>query len=271
MIIKNSVAVITGAASGIGNAVVNAVAGRGAKGITLVDRAESVSEVAEQVHRDHPGCECIALAGDVTDASFRREVFEKTTADLGRPRICVPAAGITRDRLSVKIDRESGEIDMYPLESFRLVTEVNLIAPIYWALELISGVAKDRWKEGKKRWLVDEGMQGAIIFIGSVSSQGNRGQVAYSATKAGLAGAESALTKEAMFYGIRCGVIHPGFTDTPMVRAMGEEYIAKHILPATQLGRLIKPEEIAEAICFMISNSAVTGELWADAGWHPAA
>jgi NAD(P)-dependent dehydrogenase (short-subunit alcohol dehydrogenase family) len=56
-----------------------------------------------------------------------------------------------------------------------------------------------------------------------------------------------------------------------MVRALGEDYIKKYILPGTQLGRLIKPEEIADAICFMISNSAVTGELWADAGWHPSA
>ena len=160
---------------------------------------------------------------------------------------------------------------MYPLEDFRLVTEINLIAPIFWALELVRGVAEDRHSQGKKRWTIQDGLQGAIIFIGSVSSQGNRGQVSYSATKAGLAGAESALTKEAMFYGVRCGVIHPGFTDTPMVRAMGEDYINKYILPATQLGRLIRPDEIAEAICFMVSNHAVTGELWADAGWHPAA
>ena len=55
-----------------------------------------------------------------------------------------------------------------------------------------------------------------------------------------------------------------------MVRAMGEEYIEKYVLPDTQLGRLIRPNEIADAICFMISNSAVSGELWADAGWHPS-
>jgi 3-oxoacyl-[acyl-carrier protein] reductase len=54
-----------------------------------------------------------------------------------------------------------------------------------------------------------------------------------------------------------------------MVRALGEEYIQEHILPQTQLRRLIRPEEIADAICFMISNSALSGELWADAGWHP--
>jgi NAD(P)-dependent dehydrogenase (short-subunit alcohol dehydrogenase family) len=53
-----------------------------------------------------------------------------------------------------------------------------------------------------------------------------------------------------MYYGVRCSVIHPGFTDTPMVRALGEEYIRTKVLPQTQLKRLIKPEEIADAICF---------------------
>jgi hypothetical protein len=56
-----------------------------------------------------------------------------------------------------------------------------------------------------------------------------------------------------------------------MVRALGEEFIQKNIIPQTQLRRLIKPEEIADAICFMIQNAAVSGSLWADAGWHPAA
>ena len=271
MKIPGSVAIVTGAASGIGSAVSTTLAQRGVKGLLLVDRSEAVSEVAGELQSNHPDCQCLTLTGDVTDPDFRVEAHEHAATDLGLPRILVPAAGITRDRLSVKIDRETGKADVYPLDQFRLVTEINLIAPIFWAFELIRGIAEDRWKQGLKRWHPDEGMQGAIIFIGSVSSQGNRGQVSYSATKAGLAGAESALTKEAMFYGVRCGVIHPGFTDTPMVRAMGEKYIGEHILPATQLGRLIQPDEIADAICFMISNSAVTGELWADAGWHPAA
>jgi NAD(P)-dependent dehydrogenase (short-subunit alcohol dehydrogenase family) len=56
-----------------------------------------------------------------------------------------------------------------------------------------------------------------------------------------------------------------------MVRAMGQETIDKYVLPYTQLRRLIKPEEIADAICFLVSNPAVSGELWADAGWHPSA
>ena len=89
--------------------------------------------------------------------------------------------------------------------------------------------------------------------------------------KAGLEGAAATLTKEAIYHGVRCCVIHPGFTDTPMVRAMGKEYIEEKVLPYTQLRRLIRPDEIADAICFLISNSAVSGELWADAGWHPSA
>ena len=70
---------------------------------------------------------------------------------------------------------------------------------------------------------------------------------------------------------MRCGLIHPGFTDTPMVRALGDDYISKHILPFTQLEPTDSPREIADAICFMLANSAVSGELWADAGWHAPA
>jgi NAD(P)-dependent dehydrogenase (short-subunit alcohol dehydrogenase family) len=109
-----------------------------------------------------------------------------------------------------------------------------------------------------------------VVFLGSIASVGNVGQISYSSTKAGLEGAASTLMAEAMYYGVRCSVIHPGFTDTPMVRALGEEYIRTKVLPQTQLKRLIKPEEIADAICFMVTNAAVSGELWADAGWRPA-
>jgi NAD(P)-dependent dehydrogenase (short-subunit alcohol dehydrogenase family) len=142
---------------------------------------------------------------------------------------------------------------------------------VYWAIEMVARIAEDRHRRSLGKWQAEEHIQGTCIFIGSVSSQGNKGQVAYAATKRGLEGAANTLMKEGLFYGVRFGVIHPGFTDTPMVRAMGHEYIEKNILPYTQLKRLIRPEEIADAICFMIANSAVSGELWADAGWHPSA
>jgi NAD(P)-dependent dehydrogenase (short-subunit alcohol dehydrogenase family) len=146
-----------------------------------------------------------------------------------------------------------------------------LIAPVYWALEMVAGIAASRAKQGLKRWDPLEDLQGVVVFIGSVSSLGSKGQIAYASAKAGLEGAAATLMMEAIFHGVRCGIIHPGYTDTPMVRSLGESFIQEHIIPRTQLRRLIRPEEIAHAISFMILNSAVSGSLWADAGYHPAA
>jgi 3-oxoacyl-[acyl-carrier protein] reductase len=265
------VAMITGAASGIGRAVATALAQRQVGAMALVDLGEAIEDVAADVNAKAGREVAFPYRGDTTDDAFRRSVFDSIHDRAGLVTMCVPAAGITRDDLAVRIDKETGKARIYPVERFRQVVEVNLVAPVYWALEMIGRLAEDRAQRGLKRWDPREGMQGAIVFIGSVSSQGNRGQISYAATKAGLEGVAATIMKEAVFYGVRCGLIHPGFTDTPMVRAMGDEYIAKYILPYTQLSRLIRPEEIADAICFMLANSAVSGELWADAGWHPPA
>ncbi|MFO0909240.1 MAG: SDR family NAD(P)-dependent oxidoreductase [Isosphaeraceae bacterium] len=271
MNVRDKVAVVTGAGSGIGQSVAMELAERGVKAIGLVDRSENVLRVADAINDrcNEPVAE--ALIGDTTDAAFRRHVFDLLQSRYGLPGICIPAAGITRDRLAVKVSKETGKADIYPLDQFHLVTEVNLVAPIYWGLEMVARIAEDRMKRGLKRWDPSEGIQGTIIFIGSVSSTGIPGQISYSTTKAGLEGAAATLSKEGIYYGVRTAVIHPGFTDTPMVRALGEDYIKEHILPHTQLRRLIKPEEIADAIYFLICNSAVSGQLWADAGWHPSA
>jgi 3-oxoacyl-[acyl-carrier protein] reductase len=271
MEIKGKSAVITGGASGIGLATAIELAKREVKSLGLVDRTESVTEVAAKINRDMGRQVAVPFVGDVRNPDFRAGVFRQLSSGNDPVRICVPAAGVTRDRLSVKIAKDTGEVDIYPLEMFRLVTEVDLIAPVYWALELVAGIAHDRRVRGLGRWEPDEHIQGTIIFIGSISSLGNKGQIAYAASKAGLEGAAATMMAEAIFHGVRCGVIHPGFTDTPMVRAMGDALVQEKILPHTQLRRLIRPEEIADAICFMIANSAVSGQLWADAGWHPTA
>jgi 3-oxoacyl-[acyl-carrier protein] reductase len=271
MKIEGKVAVVTGAASGIGEAVARDLARRQVKALWAIDRSPGVIQVARTINElvGRPIAE--ATVGDTSDAEFRSQLFDQVVAKHGMCNILVPAAGITRDSLTVKVDKESGKAVIYPLKTFREVTEVNLIAPVYWALEMVARIAEERRRRGLGRWEPDEKLCGTIVFIGSVSSQGNKGQIAYAASKAGLEGAAATLTKEAIYHGVRCCVIHPGFTDTPMVRALGNEYIAKNILPYTQLRRLIRPDEIADAICFLIANSAVSGELWADAGWHPSA
>ena len=66
------------------------------------------------------------------------------------------------------------------------MVEINMIAPIYWAIELVAAVAKERASRGLKRWQPEEGLQGAVVFLGSIASAGNVGQISYSSTKAGL-------------------------------------------------------------------------------------
>jgi NAD(P)-dependent dehydrogenase (short-subunit alcohol dehydrogenase family) len=272
MEIKSKVAVVTGAGSGIGQATAIELGYCDVRGIALVDRTDAADDVAAKINTTSGRAIAKGYVGDATDSVFRRSVYDDVQGVFGTPGICVPAAGITRDALAVRLDKTTGKAILYEEQTFRAVTEVNLISPAYWALEMVARIAEDRHRRGVGRWdPKNEKLQGTTIFIGSVSSQGNKGQIAYAATKRGLEGVAATLMKEAMYYGVKCAVIHPGFTDTPMVRALGEEFIDKNILPYTQLGRLIRPAEIANAICFMIQNSAVSGELWADAGWHPSA
>jgi NAD(P)-dependent dehydrogenase (short-subunit alcohol dehydrogenase family) len=271
MNVQGRVALVTGGGSGIGEATALELARRGAKKVIVVDRGDHGETAARKINERLERSVAEAFIGDVSDDAFRARVFDEVTGRYGPVSMCVPAAGITRDALAVKIDKETGKASIYPIDHFRQVTEINLVAPVYWSLEMVARIAEDRKRRGLGQWQPSEHLMGTIVFIGSISSQGNKGQIAYAASKAGLEGAAATLMKEAIYHGVRCAVIHPGFTDTPMVRTLGEEYISKSILPFTQLRRLIKPEEIADAICFLISNSAVSGELWADAGWHPSA
>jgi NAD(P)-dependent dehydrogenase (short-subunit alcohol dehydrogenase family) len=247
------------------------MAQRKVRAVALVDQSPTVHDVALSLNQTAGRDFAFAFEGDTTDETFRRSVFDNISQTQGLVSLCVPAAGITRDDLAVRIDRNTGSARIYPKAQFELVVQVNLIAPVYWALEMIARIAEHRAARGLKRWTPEERTQGSVVFIGSISSTGNRGQIAYASTKAGLEGAAATIMKEAMFHGVRCSLIHPGFTDTPMVRAMGMDYVSKNILPFTQLGRLIAPEEIADAICFMLANSAVSGQLWVDAGWHAPA
>jgi len=273
MEIKGKVAIITGGASGIGNATCLKLAEEKVKAIGVVDQADNVEAVCAEANTQLGGEILIPFRGDVVDSSFRERVFGEMESRFGPVGLCVPAAGITRDRLCVKVHQNNGwtSPSIYSETDFRRVVDVDLIAPIYWAMRTVGSVAVDRTKRGLKEWRPEESVQGAIILIGSISSAGNRGQISYATAKAGLEGAQGTLSKEAIYYGVRCAIIHPGFTDTPMVRALGEQMIQEQVLPNTQLHRLIRPDEIAGAIVFMLKNSAVSGTLWADAGWHPRA
>ena len=133
MIIKDKTAIITGAGSGIGQAVAIELADRGVGGLGLVDSSDSVINVARAINDRLGRPIAEAVIGDVTDAAFRTHAFDLIAGKFSVPSICVPAAGISRDQLAVKVDKQTGKPIVYPIEKFREVTEVNLIAPAYWA------------------------------------------------------------------------------------------------------------------------------------------
>jgi len=265
------VAVITGGASGIGRAICRRLGRDGIRALGVVDFSDTVGEACREVNAELGREVCVAYRGDVTAREFRRSVFDDLKARFGGVHTCVPAAGIVRDALAVKVDKATGKAALYDQDLFEKVVSVNLTAATYWAMETIASVAEQRFAAGKGKWSPDEGVGGEVCFIGSISSQGNKGQVSYASTKAALEGARGTLAKECAFYGVRCCIVHPGFTDTPMVRAMDQTFVKEQVLPKTQLGRLITPDEMADAIVFMLSNPAASGRLFADAGWHPPA
>jgi 3-oxoacyl-[acyl-carrier protein] reductase len=156
------IAVITGAASGIGNAVCKKLAGHGVKAIGMVDMNDGVIAAAERINQDTGMEIAVPFSGDVTDEAFRSHVYDSLQTNYGIVSICVPCAGIIRDALAVKINKESGKALIYPEETFRLVVEINLIASVYWALELLARMAEQRAKNGLKKWHPDERVQGTV-------------------------------------------------------------------------------------------------------------
>src|SRR5262245_61269366 len=138
MELKGKVAVVTGAASGIGLATCKALAGYGVRAIGMVDRSAAVNDAVHQINQIAGGQAALPFIGDVTDAKFGREVFRDLKTRFGVVQLCVPAAGITADRLAVKINPDTGQADIYPQAEFEKLLQINLIASIYWALEMVA-------------------------------------------------------------------------------------------------------------------------------------
>ena len=125
--IKGQVGVITGAAGGIGHALALDMARRGAAGMALVDFSDRVVQVAREINTEAGHQVAIAYRGDTADSAFRQEVYADITRKAGVPRICVPAAAITKDALAVRIDKQTGRVVIYPAEDFRTLGLVNRI------------------------------------------------------------------------------------------------------------------------------------------------
>lgn len=269
MDIKNKIAVVTGAANGIGLALVKKLLKKSATAIAMVDISENCESAAQELNQSIEGSKVISFRGDVTDPKFRSTVFSKMRDQFGPIQICVPAAGVVSDALAVKVNQDNGDVDLYDEDIFKRILDINLVHPTYWAMETIAGIARQRQINNQSMWQADEEIQGVIILVGSVSSRGNRGQVSYAATKSGLIGVSATLNAEGLYHGVQTKIIHPGFVDTAMVESIDEAYFEKNLKSRIGLGRKISPDEIANIVCAMIKNPVISGEVWADASLTP--
>ena len=265
MKINNKVAVVTGAASGIGFAVSKKLIESGARAVAMVDLNDQVEQAAAKIADPNIA---IPFQGDVSDSSFRESVF-KQVAETGLPQICVPAAGILRDAMAVKVNKETGQAELYAEQQFRQVLEINLMHPVYWSMQMMAAVAEFRATKGLGRWHSEEGIQGVATIVGSVSSRGNRGQISYASAKSGLNAAAKTLNVEGAYYGVQAKIIHPGFVETPMVEQLPDGMFEDHLRKLVLIDRMIKPAEIADAIVAMIENPIISGPIWADGGLPP--
>ena len=235
---------VTGGASGMGRAFVMAFARDGAN-VAFCDVDEEGIRKVEADAAELPG----KVVGFVTDVSNEDQVIKLVTdarAALGTLNGLVNNAGIFRDGLLVKKDRETGEIRKMSLKKWDQVIAVDLTGPFLCTREFAASV-------------VETGTKPAVIVnISSIARHGNMGQTNYSAAKAGLIADTKLWAGELARYGIRTGAVAPGFVNTPILQGMRPD-VLEGMLKAVPLRRVAEPEEIYKAVRFIVECDYFTG------------
>jgi len=249
MKLEGKIALVTGAASGIGRVIAETFVTLGVR-VIFVDANPAVQDIASALGQ-------IGLVGDITSADFRKSIFHWPEVTYGEPAsIGVFAAGITRDGLALKSDKVSGKPILFDENKFDMVLNVNLKAPVYCALQMVARLSEAGHSDG-----------GKVIFIGSISSEGNIGQVNYATSKAGLVAATKTLNLEWKKLGVKVAVIHPGFTATPMVAAMPPEALEKAVA-LVESGTIHSPQSVADAVLSVLESENPPDELFLDRFKH---
>lgn len=245
MDIKNATIVITGGAQGIGEAMARRLAEKGAN-IVIIDFAHNGAEHIVNLMKDLGANGGIPqyIHGDVTSEQNVEQAFQLIHEKYRAVDVLINNAGVTRDGLLIKV-KDGGIVKKMSLDDWNMVQAVNLTGPFLCGREAAGQMALS-------------GNGGLIINISSVSRDGIVGQTNYSATKAGVHAMTDVWARELAKFNIRAVSIAPGFIGTEMVRSMKPAALeaVEGMIPQ---GRIGEPDEIAQAVEFIITNDYVNG------------
>jgi 3-oxoacyl-[acyl-carrier protein] reductase len=242
------IAIVTGAARGIGAGTAKRLAADGlAVAVLDLNEADGADTVAEI---EKAGGKAIAVGADVSNAEQVAAAVDKVVAELGEPTVLINNAGVTRDNLIFKMSENDWDT----------VMNVHLRGAFLMTRATQKYMVAAKW--------------GRIVNLSSTSAVGNRGQVNYSAAKAGMQGFTKTLAIELGKYGVTANAIAPGFIVTDMTAAtaarLGVSFEDFQAGAASQIPvqRVGKPEDIAQAVSFFVSDAAgfVSGQVLYVAG-----
>ncbi|MFA6028292.1 MAG: SDR family NAD(P)-dependent oxidoreductase [Elusimicrobiota bacterium] len=245
MDIKGSVAVVTGGANGIGEAVVRYLAKAGAK-VAVVDMSQKdIDRVVGELKA--MGAQAVGVNANVTSEADTAR-FIKTAIDaFGKLNIVVACAGIIRDGTMLNLDKETGKVSRkLSFDKWQAVIDVNLTGTFLTVRDSAEAMVNGGWP-------------GVIIPISSINKVGQVGQLNYSSTKIADALLPKIVIGEFQMRGIkniRCVAVAPGYTATPLLKGMNQDAL-KAIVADVHLGRLVEPEEIASLIGHCVTNEAM--------------
>ncbi len=241
MDIQGKTALVTGGGSGLGEATARELARLGAKVAVLDVNLDNAQRVASDIGG-------VAVQCDVTSPDSVQAAIDAAAAALGPARILMQIAGIGTAKRVVGKDGNAA-----PLEDFAKVINVNLVGTYNVARLFAAACAKlDPMEDGER---------GAMVFTASVAAyDGQVGQQAYSASKAGVVGMTLPMARDLAQHGIRVCTIAPGLFATPLMQTLPEPVQQSLAASIPFPSRLGKPSEFAELACHIVSNGHLNGE-----------
>ncbi|MDD0815458.1 SDR family NAD(P)-dependent oxidoreductase [Curvibacter sp. HBC28] len=249
MDIQGQAALVTGGASGLGEATARELARLGAKVAVLDVNATLAAQVAADLNAQYGEGRAVACVCDITNTESVQAALAQASAAHGPARILMNIAGIGTAKRVVQRDGSAA-----PLEDFSRVVTVNLIGA-YNISRLFAA-------ECAKQAPLEDGERGVMMFTASVAAfDGQVGQQAYSASKGGLVGMTLPMARDLAQHGIRVCTVAPGLFATPLMKQLPEPVQASLAASIPFPSRLGKPDEFAQLACHIVTNGHLNGEV----------